>query len=293
MPRPCAECWSGRRFLRDAANVANLLLARSAARTREFVLRSALGASHARLVRQLLTESILLSLVGGVAGLAIAKGGINVVLAMLAGNLRRSENVSLNGMVLAFAVLVSVAVGILFGLAPVFKTLSLDLHDSLKKGSRGSTSIHHRTQHILVISQVALTLVLLAGASLLFRTIHDLWKADPGFKAENLITFKIGRSSVNKAPSTIRSGYQQMIERIRNIPGVESVDFTNVVPLSQLNNSAPFWIGTHETSPAAEAPRLLMYSNRPGLPSNNENPPPARSLLFFSGYIHGRTGNGY
>jgi predicted permease len=241
------------------ANVANLLLARSAARTREFVLRSALGASHARLARQLLTESMLLSLVGGVAGLAIAKWGINVVLAMLAGNLRRSENVSLNGSVLAFSVLTSIAVGILFGLAPVFKTLTLDLNDSLKKGSRGSTGIHHRTQHTLVISQVALTLVLLAGASLLFRTIHDLWKTDPGFKAENLITFKIGRSSVNKTPSTIRSGYQQMIERIRNIPGVESVDFTNVVPLSQLNNSASFWIGTHETSPAAEAPRLLMY----------------------------------
>jgi predicted permease len=241
------------------ANVANLLLARSAARTREFVLRSALGASHARLVRQLLTESVFLSLLGGAAGLAIAKWGIKLVLAMLAGNLRRSENVSLNGLVLLFALLVSLAVGILFGLAPVFKTLTLDLHDSLKKGSRGSTSIHHRTQHTLVIGQIALTLVLLAGASLLFRTIHDLWQADPGFKAENLVTFKIGRSSVNKTPSAIRSAYQQMIERIRSIPGVESVDATNDVPLSQLNNFAPFWIGTRETSSDAEAPRLLMY----------------------------------
>jgi predicted permease len=240
------------------ANVANLLLARSVARSREFVLRAALGGQRSRLVRQLLTESIFLSLMGGIAGLAIAKLGIHAVLAMLEDTLRRSENVSLNGAVLLFALLISIAVGVLFGLVPIFKSLSPNMNDSLKQGSRGSAG-HHRTQHALVIGQVALTLILLAGASLLFRTIRDLWKTDPGFKTANLITFKVGRAVANKTPSAIRSSYQQLMERIRSIPGVESADATNVVPLNQMNNFAPFWIGTHQTSATAEASRLLMY----------------------------------
>ena len=177
------------------ANVANLLLARSATRIREFTIRSALGASHSRLVRQLLTESLLLSIAGGVVGLAFAKLGVKAVLTMLAGNLRRSESVSLNGTVLLFALGISFAVGILFGLAPAFKSLTPDLQRSLKQGARGSTSAHHRTQNALVIGQMALTLVLLAGATLLFRTIRDLWQTSPGFEAQNLITFKVGVST--------------------------------------------------------------------------------------------------
>jgi predicted permease len=177
------------------ANVANLLLARSAMRTREFTIRSALGASHSRMVRQLLTESVLLSLAGGAVGLAFAKLGVRAVLAMLKGNLLRSESVSLNGTVLLFALGISLAVGVLFGLAPAFKSLSSDLNRALKQGARGSTSAHHRTQNALVVGQMALTLVLLAGATLLFRTIRDLWQTSPGFEAQNLITFKVGVST--------------------------------------------------------------------------------------------------
>jgi putative ABC transport system permease protein len=246
------------------ANVANLLLARSATRIREFTIRSALGASHSRLVRQLLTESVLLSIAGGVAGLAFAKLGVKAVLTMLAGNLRRSESVSLNGTVLLFALGISLAVGILFGLAPAFKNLTPDLQRSLKQGARGSTSAHHRTQNALVIGQMALTLVLLAGATLLFRTIRDLWQTSPGFEAQNLITFKVGVSTSAALTTTqIRGAYQNLIQDVRSIPGVESADATNVVPLTQFNNFAPFWIGTHETTPVAEAPRLLMYWTGP------------------------------
>ena len=240
------------------ANVANLLLARSVARSREFVLRSALGAQRSRLVRQLLTESVLLSLLGGSAGLAVAKLGIHAVLAMLENTLRRSENVRLNGAVLLFVLLISIAVGVLFGLVPIFRSLRPDMNDSLKKGSRGSAD-HHRTQHALVIGQVALTLILLAGASLLFRTIRDLWKTDPGFNAADLITFRVGRATANKTPSAIRNSYQQLLDRVRRIPGVESADATNVVPLNQVSNFTPYWIGTHQTSATAEAPRLLLY----------------------------------
>lgn len=246
------------------ANVANLLLARSATRTREFTIRSALGASHSRIVRQLLTESVLLSLAGGVAGLGFAKLGVRAVLAMLAENLRRSESVSLNGTVLLFALGISLAVGVLFGLAPALKSKSSDLQRGLKQGARGSTGAHHRTQNALVVGQMALTLVLLAGATLLFRTIRDLWQTSPGFEAQNLITFKVGLSaSATRTTAEIRGSYQNLIRDVRSIPGVESADASNVVPLTQFNNFAPFWVGTHETTPVAEAPRLLMYWTGP------------------------------
>jgi len=246
------------------ANVANLLLARSAARTREFTIRSALGASHSRIVRQLLTESVLLSLAGGAVGLAFAKMGVRAVLAMLGGNLLRSESVSLNGTVLLFALGISLAVGVLFGLAPAFKTLTSDLQRALKQGARGSTSAHHRTQSALAVGQMALTLVLLTGATLLFRTIRDLWQTSPGFEAQNLITFKVGLStSAARTTTQIRGAYQNLIQDVRIVPGVVSADATNDLPLSQLNNFAPFWVGTHETTPVAEAPRLLLYWTGP------------------------------
>ncbi|HEV2986938.1 MAG TPA: ABC transporter permease [Candidatus Angelobacter sp.] len=246
------------------ANVANLLLARSAARTREFAVRSALGANQARIVRQLVTESVLLALAGGILGLAVAKGALRGVLAIVATELPRSENVGLNGPVLLFALVVSLMVGVLFGLAPALKSLKLDLYSALKKGARGSNGAHHRTQNVLVIGQMALTVVLLAGAGLLFRTIRDLWQLNPGFEAKNVITFKVGLSpSVTKSASTMRTAYRQLLERIRSIPGVESADITNLVPLNHSNNPAPFWVGTRATTALAEAPRLFMYWTGP------------------------------
>jgi predicted permease len=215
-------------------------------------------------VRQLLTESILLSLAGGVVGLLFAKLGTRAIVATVAGNLPRTENIGLNGAVLIFALGISVAVGILFGLAPAFKTMSSDLNSALKEGTRGTTGGRHRMQNILVIGQMALSLVLLAGATLLFRTIRDLWNANPGFTPQNVLTFKIGSSasSVTTADQ-IRGSYRNLIQRIRSIPGVETADSANVIPLNQLNDFAPFWPGTHETTPVAEAPRLLMYWTGP------------------------------
>jgi predicted permease len=242
------------------ANVANLLLARSAVRTREFTIRSALGAARARIIRQLLTESVLLSIIGGIAGLAIAKLGMSAVMGLLSGNLRRTENIAINSTVLLFALAVSILVGILFGLAPAFRSLAINLQEALKQGARGSTGAHHGAQNALVIGQMALTLVLLAGASLLFRTIHDLWKTDPGFEPQNLITFKVGLSfSPQQKAAEVRAIYKGILDRIRAIPGIQSADSTMLVPLSQLNNLAPFWLGTHANTPVAEAPRVLTY----------------------------------
>ena len=246
------------------ANVANLLLARSAARTREFAIRSALGASGARIVRQLLAESVLLSLAGGTLGLLLAKWGVRPVLAALPGSLPRSENIGVNLSVLSFVLLASVAVGILFGLAPALQSSQTDLQASLKAGGRGATSPHHRTQSSLVIVQVALTLVLLVGAGLLFRTIRRLWEVNPGFDARHLIAFNVGLSpSANKTVAGMRVAYQQLIERIRNIPGVKAAELTILFPLSEHQNIGPFWVGSQEPPSSALAPRALYYWTGP------------------------------
>jgi len=204
------------------ANVANLLFARAAARAREFAVRSALGANRTRLVRQLLTESVLLSLLGAGLGLLFAILGVKSVPAVVSENLPRSENIAVNGPVLLLTLCASIAVGILFGLAPALKSWNSDPQASLKEGGRGSTVAHHRTQSILVIVQMALTLVLLVGAGLLFRTLRHLSDVNPGFDIQHIMTFKVrvSHSLTKTAPST-RTAYQQLIERIRQIPGVQ------------------------------------------------------------------------
>jgi predicted permease len=246
------------------ANVANLLLARSATRTREFAIRSALGARRGRLVRQMVTESVLLSLTGGGLGLAVAKWGLKAVLAAVPENLPRSENIGINVPVLLFAFGISVAVGITFSLAPALKIARIDPQVSLKEGVRWSTSRHHRAQNGLVIVQMALTLVLLAGAGLLFRTIRHLWEVNPGFDAQHVITFKVNLSpSVTTKPAHMRAAYQQLIQRVRGIPGVQSADLTVLVPLSRDVNIGPFWPDAQQPASIAQAPRALFYWTGP------------------------------
>jgi predicted permease len=251
-------------LLITCANVANLLLARSAARAREFAVRSALGANRLRLVRQLLTESVLLSLVGAGLGLLIAMLGVRSVLAAVPESLPRSENIGVNAPVLLFTLGVSIIVGILFGLAPALKSWNADPQASLKEGGRGSTSAHHRAQSGLVIVQMALTLVLLVGAGLLFQTMRHLWDVNPGFDTQHLITFKVGVShSLTKTASSTRVAYQQLIERMRQIPGVQAADFTDTVPLSGQGGTMPFWIGSQKPASLQGAPRLAMFLTGP------------------------------
>jgi putative ABC transport system permease protein len=246
------------------ANVANLWLARSAARSREFAVRSALGASRARVVRQLLTESVLLSLAGGALGMLVAVCGVRPLLAALPGNLPRSESIGVNAPVLWFTFGVSIAVGILFGLAPALKSSKADLQVALKKGGRGSTGVHHRAQSSLVIVQMALTLVLLVSAGLLFRTIRHLWDVNPGFDTQHILTFKVALSpSVTKTGSGIRNGYLQFLERIRTIPGLQAADFTMLVPLTRDDNEAPFWIDSQKPAVAQNAPRMVVFDTGP------------------------------
>jgi predicted permease len=245
-------------------NVANLILARSAARTREFAIRAALGASRARMVRQLLTESGLLAVAGGVLGLGLAKLGVALVLATAPASLPRADRIGVNLPVLFFAFGISLAVGILFGLAPALKSSSVDVQGSIKAGVRGSTRTHSRGQSALVIVQMALTLVLLVGAGLLLRTIHDLWNVDPGFHTDHVITFKVGLSpSLTQTASSTRIAYQQLLDRIRQVPGIQAADFTNIVPLSEQDNGGPFWVGAQESTSMQDAPHALYFETGP------------------------------
>jgi putative ABC transport system permease protein len=160
--------------------------------------------------------------------------------------------------------IVSIAVGILFGLAAALKSWNADPQPSLKEGSRGSTISHNRAQNSLVVVQMALTLVLLVGAGLLFQTIRHLWEVNPGFDTSHVISFKVGVSqSLTKTASNTRIAYQQLIERIRKIPGVQDADFTSAVPLSGQGWTMPFWIGSQQPASLQSAPRLVMYLTGP------------------------------
>jgi predicted permease len=246
------------------ANIANLLLARSAGRSREFAIRSALGANRSRLVRQQLTESVILSLTGAGLGSLIAFLGIRSALLAMPGVLPRSEDVSVNAPVLLYTLIVSLMVGILFGLAPALKSWRADLQLSLKEGGQGSTVVHRRTQSSFVVVQVALTLVLLVAAGLLFRTMLHLWNINPGFDTNHIVALKVGVShSLTKTPSGTRVAYKQLIERIRQIPGVEAADFTTAVPLSGQGGYLPFWLDSQKPESLQGAPRMGWFLTGP------------------------------
>ncbi len=246
------------------ANVASLLLARSETRRREFAIRSALGANRGSILRQVAVESLLIALLGGTLGLAAAKWVLNLMLAIAPGSLPRIESIGLNTPVLLFALGLSLAVAILFGLAPALKSSRVDLQISLKEGGRGSTRTQHRGQSALVVTQVALTLVLLVGAGLLFRTIRKLLETDPGFKTQKIITFKVGLSpSVKRTGSKARVAYRQLIDRISQIPGVQAADLTTLVPLTEQVNFLPFWVGAKSPTSIAEAPGALASLTGP------------------------------
>jgi predicted permease len=247
------------------ANLANLLLARSASRAQEFAIRSALGASGGRMVRQLLTESILLSLAGGALGLLVAGLGLRALLAALPQTLPRSGNIGLHLPVLMYTLAASIFVGILFGLAPALQAASPNVQGTLQKASRGSTNRQHRLLNRLVVVQFATTLVLMTGAGLLLRSVQNLRQVKTGFDTKDLISFQIGLSpTFTTTPARTRSAYQQLLARILELPGVEAVDLTNVVPLSGADNSGPFWVGTKQPTSMQEAPHALYFWTGPG-----------------------------
>jgi len=225
-------------------NVANLLLARATARTREFAVRAALGASQTRVIRQLLTESLLLALVGGGLGLLLAAWGTRAALGILPAALPRAEEVGLDPHVLFFTFGLSLLVGILFGLTPALKTSQPDLHETLKQGGRGASGTRNRAQDVFVVVEMALALVLLVGAGLTIRSLMKLWNVDPGFNPKNALTFGLSLppSMVNSSPDAIRAAFREFDEKIAAIPGVEAVSQTwGAIPLSG-DDEKLFWL---------------------------------------------------
>ncbi len=204
-------------------NVANLLLARSTARRREFAIRSALGARPSRIVRQLLTEGLLLAVAGGALGLAVAAGLNAVFAAKLADMLPRAEQVRLDGSVLAFTAAVAIVASLLFGITPAFQSARADLNETLKEAGRGNTG-HGRPQRILVVVEVALALVLTASAGLMIRTMSRLWQVDPGFDPTHVLDFGVaGSPAVHGTPQAVRNGFADTTQQLRAVPGVQAV----------------------------------------------------------------------
>jgi putative ABC transport system permease protein len=246
------------------ANLANLLLARSTARVREFGVRSALGASRGRIVRQLLTESVVLSLAGGALGAALAGVGLRLLLAALPHTLPRSENIGLHLPVLVYTLVASIAVGVVFGLAPALQCANPNVQRALQQASRGTTAGRNRLLSRLVVVQFALTLVLMTGAGMLLRSIRNLLHVNPGFDTKHVISFQVGLSpSSTSTPAGTRAAYQQLLARILEFPGVAATDLTNILPLSGADNGGPFWIGTKQPASLQEAPHALYFWTGP------------------------------
>jgi predicted permease len=243
------------------ANVANLLLARSMARSREFAIRAALGASQSRVIRHLLTESILLAGLGGALGLLLAAWGTKAVLATLPGALPRAAEVSLDSRVLLFTLALSFFAGIIFGLAPALKTSRVNLEEILKETGRGSSGARHRLQGVFVAVEVAMALVLLVGAGLMVRSLSALWRVDPGFNPSHAITFTL---SLPPDPATnsaaTRARLRQFDDKMRNIPGVQAVSVTLGSRPMIHNSSEPFWIeGRPKPANLPDMPQALFY----------------------------------
>jgi putative ABC transport system permease protein len=205
-------------------NVANLLLARSTARQREFSVRAALGAGHARIVRQLLTESLLLALIGGSLGLLLAKWGTAAAIAAVPRSLPRAEEIGIDVRVLLFTLSISVITGIVFGLVPALKSSRTNIGETLKDTGRAVSGHRSRMQAVFVIGEMAMALVLLVGAGLMLRTLMQLWGLDPGFNPHNVIHFGVAPppSLAQQSPDEIRTVLRQIDSTIHSVPGVEN-----------------------------------------------------------------------
>ena len=248
------------------ANVANLLLARSTGRTREFAIRSALGAGTARIVRQLLTESVLLGLAGGAVGLLLAKLALQTLLAALTDVLPRIEEIALDSHVLIFTAGLSILTGLVFGLAPAIRLLRPNLTETLKEGGRGSSGARHRTQSVFVVVEMAMALVLLVGAGLMIRSLSELWRIDPGFDPQNALSFNISLTSdPSVTADQLRAKYREDLRQFASIPGVESVSMIGgSLPMTG-DSEVPFWIdGQPKPANDQDMPFALFYLVTPG-----------------------------
>jgi putative ABC transport system permease protein len=238
------------------ANVANLLLARAAVRQKEIALRAALGASRLRLIRQFLTESVLLAAIGGLGGLLLSLWGVNLLKSFIPENISQAKAITIDGWVLVFTLGVSLLTGLIFGLAPALQASKLNLNETLKEGGRDSAagSRGNRIRGLLVIAEVAVSLILLIGAGLLINSFLRLRNVDPGFRSDNLLTMQVVLP-VSKYPDAARraSFYTELVRRLEALPGVKSAAVTTNLPLYRQGNSTGISIeGRPDPAPGQE-----------------------------------------
>jgi predicted permease len=246
-------------------NVGNLLLARSTGRTREFAIRAALGAGRWRLVRQSLTESVLLALIGGAGGLIVASWSMQLALSVLPTTLPRANEVRVDLRVLIFALAISLVSGIVAGLAPAVKNSRRSLSETLKEGGRGASG-QGRGQRVLVAVEVGLALVLLMGGGLMIRSLRNLWNVDPGFSADNVLTFGLSLTPTARSasPQAIRTNLRALSDRLNSLPGVRAVSFSaGALPL-QSEDDLSFWIdGQPKPASQSQMNMTLVYRVEP------------------------------
>ncbi len=244
-------------LLIGCANLANLTLSRGAAREREFAVRSALGASRQRLVRQFLTENLLLSLAGGVLGIGVGYATMAILKAAVPPySLPREVNVTMDGRVLLFALALSALTGILFGLAPAFTATKINFGVSLKEGARGTIGgAGIRLRSALVVTEVALAFMLLTGTGLLIRSFFQMQQADTGFDATNVVTAEIPLSDKRfPDPDQLRDYLRRIESNLAALPGVSDVAFASTLPLEGWGYGMPFQIAGRSTIDRAHRP---------------------------------------
>jgi putative ABC transport system permease protein len=245
-------------LLITCANIAGLLLARSVPRQKEISIRSALGAGRARIVRQLFTESVLLSVAGGVAGVLAAYWAVPAIVAAIPETdllaMPALEGLRVQGDVLWFSLALSLLTGILFGLAPILETFKIDLRQSLQEAGRSATgSFHHRLRGALVISEVAMAVVLLASAGLMLKSLKRVLDNDPGFNTENLLTLALSLPDKTYSDGPRQLGFQhQLLQRTNSLPGVKAAAAVTIVPLSGAGNTSRFDLVGHPKSGGGE-----------------------------------------
>jgi putative ABC transport system permease protein len=220
-------------LLIGCANVANLLLARAVGRQREVAIRSALGAGRLRLVQQLITESLVLAIVGGALGVLLAGWGISLLKLILPDNFPSADAVQINAPVLLFTILASLVTGLIFGLAPALQTSRTSLTGPLREGERGGDSLrHNRLRSVLVVAEVALAMILLMGTGLLLRSFVRLQEVHPGFQPDHLLTMEISLPEAKYPDPQKAAFFAQLLERVRSLPGVQSAGAIGHLPLS-------------------------------------------------------------